>query len=71
LESTGTLNDKGERNGHYDVSSAGRAHWRRAVTIFGIQNDRIVRVGSTWCTSALQAAMKRAIEWHNMTRFTP
>ncbi|HMD26839.1 MAG TPA: hypothetical protein VKH61_22285 [Streptosporangiaceae bacterium] len=41
------------------------------MTIFGIQNDRIVRVGSTWCTSALQAAMKRAIEWHNMTRFTP
>jgi hypothetical protein len=41
------------------------------VTIFGIQNDRIVRVGSTWSTSALQAAMKRAIERHNMTRFTP
>ena len=41
------------------------------MTIFGIQNDRIVRVGSTWSTSALQTAMKRAIERHNMTRFTP
>jgi len=41
------------------------------VTIFGIQPDRIVRVGSTWSTSALQTAMKRAIERHNMTRFTP
>jgi hypothetical protein len=72
LDSTGTLNDFRERNGHYGVSSAGRAARRRAgVTIFGIQNDRIVRVGSTWSTSALQAAMKRAIERHNMTRFTP
>ena len=41
------------------------------MTIFGIQNDRIVRVGSTWSTSALQTAMKRAIERHNVTRFTP
>ena len=30
LDSTGTLNDIRERNGHYGVSSAGRAHWRRA-----------------------------------------
>jgi hypothetical protein len=39
--------------------------------IFGIQHDRIVRAGSTWSTSALQTAMKRAIERHNMTRLTP
>jgi hypothetical protein len=44
LESTGTLNDIRERNGHYGASSSGRAHWwTREGTILSIQPDRIVR----------------------------
>src|SRR5580704_13428974 len=48
LDSTGTLNDIRERNGHYGVSSVGRgALETRGVTIFGIQHDRIGRSSST------------------------
>jgi hypothetical protein len=52
---TGTLHDIRERNAHYGVSSAGRAPETRGVMIFGIQNDRIVRAGSTGSTSAGRA----------------